>query len=234
MTLTSNELALRGLLEHTSIPPEVAVRIARNAGLSPARTARLLHSLLDLSVDTLKAMIRRVFDELEAEQTMQFVQQVAELDGLDLKEPISESTWKAIMLTNFSVTDSINVAQHGRAYDLHNCADFQGFSYDVTESRLSLRWVIVEFGSSGQHLEICFENVDYLTVHHRDSEMPVSEDLTLDHIGSVSHGIIDQMTFFKGPVYQVDAGEALLFQFRGGQAVVVHAKLAILKVTHLA
>ncbi|ULH18185.1 hypothetical protein MF271_22180 (plasmid) [Deinococcus sp. KNUC1210] len=167
MTLTSDDLALRALLEGTDISPEAAVRVARNAGLSPARSARLLHRVLELSVHDLKATVRKVFDVVEAQQRAEAAEQLAELEALVLNDAASQPTWTTMTLTNFSVTSCIEVAQDGRVYDLHNNAEFQGFWHDVTKRALRLKWVIVEFGAEQVELDILFEGVDHIAVHAR-------------------------------------------------------------------
>jgi len=201
----------------------------RNAGLSPARSARLLHGVLKLPVNELKATIRKVFDEFEAQLRADAAQEQVELEALFLKEATSQSTWTAMTLTNFGVNSLIEVTQDGHDYDLHNNARFQGLSHDVAKSRLKLEWVIVEFGVEQVELHILFEGVDHLTIHARDPMLPLSEDVTLAHIGFLSFGASQQTTYFQN--LSLKAGEhveagALLFQFHGGQAVVVHATTA--------
>jgi len=232
---------LKRLLDQTGITPEVAARIACNAGLSPARTVRLLHGLLDLNVEALKMLVRKVFKERETEHAMAAAQVAVELDALVLKEMTSKSLWPAIALTNFSITDSIELTYDGKQYDLHNFADFQGFSHDATQNQLRLSWVIFEFGREGGNrvcLEVQFEAVDYLTIHPRDPEVPTSEDMTLRHIGFLGPGMWEQATYFQLPgrandPQEMAAGEAILFQFQGGQAVVVHAKSARIRIIEL-
>jgi hypothetical protein len=226
MTFTTDELALRTLLERTAITPEAAVRVVRNAGLSPARSARLLHGVLEMSVNELKATVCRVFDEVEAQQRADTAQERAELEALFLKEEASQSTWTAMIFTNFGVNSMIEVTQDGHEYDLHNNALFQGLWHDVTKSKLRLEWLLVGLGVEQVELNILFEGVDYLTVHARDPMLPLSDDVTLAHIGFLSFGASQQTTYFQDLIFKagehVEAG-ALLFQFHGGQAVVVHA-----------
>lgn len=221
MALTWDEQALKALLHQTGVTIEVAVRLAHNAGLSPARTARLLHGLFDLPVETVITQVRQGFSELQAEQ-------IAELDALALEESAQETAWPPIALTNFSIVGLTELLYDGHLYDLHNSAEFQGLSYDVSGNELCLSWVLLEVGSAGMRLELSFQDVDYLAVHSRDPELPVSEDLTLEHLGYLSPDLLKQTTSFK-PAGQAAkpeepaAGDALLFQFQGGQAVVVHA-----------
>lgn len=229
MTFTTDELALRTLLERTAITPEAAVRVVRNAGLSPARSARLLHGVLELPVNELKVTIRKVFDEFEAQLRADATQEQAELEALFLEEANSQSTWTAMTFTNFGLNSLIEVTQDGNDYDLHNNALFQGLQYDATKSRLRLEWVIVEFGAEQAELHILFEGVDHFTIHARDPTLPLTEDMTLAHIEFLSFGASQQTKYFQNLSFK--AGEhvedsALLFQFDGGQAFVVHAMTA--------
>ena len=75
-------------------------------------------------------------------------------------------------------------------FDLHNCFDFAGFTYDVSARVLTLRWVPNEYGPADEHRRISveFHGVSHLSVEPRDSALPFTEDDCLSFVAYASPG----------------------------------------------
>src|SRR6059058_6233231 len=72
-------------------------------------------------------------------------------------------------------------------FDLHNCFEFVGFSYDVPQRIVTLRWIPNEYVSSEQRRALTVEmrRVVHVSSTPRDPEMPFSEDTCLSAVGGV-------------------------------------------------
>jgi hypothetical protein len=75
----------------------------------------------------------------------------------------------------------------GESFDLHNCFDFVGFTYEPTARTAQLRWTANEYASAEQRrsLFVEFRGVNYVSATPRDPEMPFSEDTCLSSVGGV-------------------------------------------------
>jgi hypothetical protein len=73
------------------------------------------------------------------------------------------------------------------SFDLHNCFDFVGFTYDVSARTVSLRWIPNEYTSSERRRSLVVElhGVFHLSSTPRDLEMPFSEDTCLASVGLI-------------------------------------------------
>ena len=69
-------------------------------------------------------------------------------------------------------------------FDLHNCFDFIGFTYAVSERRLSLRWIPNEYAKAGENRRILleFHDVSHFSCEPRDPAMPFTEDICLVNV----------------------------------------------------
>lgn len=79
---------------------------------------------------------------------------------------------------------------NGECFDLHNCFDFGGFTYDVSTRVLRLRWLPNEYGPADEHrrIDVEFHGVSHLSIEPRDSALPFSEDDCLSFVAYASPG----------------------------------------------
>jgi hypothetical protein len=90
---------------------------------------------------------------------------------------------------------NINPARFGLIYlhtasdsfDLHNCFDFLGFTYDLVQRTIMLRWIPNEYTPAEQRRSLTVEmrGVSHLSSSPRDPDMPPSEDACLSAVGGV-------------------------------------------------
>ena len=78
----------------------------------------------------------------------------------------------------------------GERFDLHNCFDFVGFTYDVSARQFSLRWCPNEYAPAGERrcILVEFRDVIHLSIEPRDPAIPFTEDDCLSFIGYASPG----------------------------------------------
>src|SRR4051812_15578439 len=79
---------------------------------------------------------------------------------------------------------SIYLEAENESFDLHNCFDFMGFTYDGSTRLLSLRWVPNEYSPKGErrHIVVEFHGVSHLSIEPRDPRMPFTEDTCLSAV----------------------------------------------------
>ena|SRR5207249_10885886 len=73
------------------------------------------------------------------------------------------------------------------SFDLHNSFDFVGFTYDVAQRIVTLRWIPNQCVSSDQRRSLIVEmrGVSHVSSSPRDSELPFSEDACLNSVGLI-------------------------------------------------
>ena len=73
------------------------------------------------------------------------------------------------------------------SFDLHNCFDFVGFSYDVPNRTVTLRWIPNQYASTAQRHPLVVEmrGVSHLSSSARDPDLPFSEDACLNSVGLI-------------------------------------------------
>jgi hypothetical protein len=111
------------------------------------------------------------------------------------------------------------------SFDLHNCFDFVGFTYDPAAQTARLRWMPSRYGSAEQRrsLVVEFSGVTHLSATPRDPEIPFSEDTCLSAVGGVGpfdptlevysevlHGWHHVFTFMSGFVLRIGAESVCL------------------------
>jgi len=96
------------------------------------------------------------------------------------------------------------LSYNGKAWDLHNDAEFQMFLYDRKERALVFHWKYFENDDSRTLFRLEFLNVSSFAVKSRDPGMPFLEDDCLSAI------------VFDGKV------DRFLIAFMGGQAIRVY------------
>lgn len=81
----------------------------------------------------------------------------------------------------------IYLETESESFDLHNCFDFVGFTYDVTARTAQLGWIPNEYASAKQRRSLFVEmrGVVHLSSAPRDPEMPFSEDSCLASVGLI-------------------------------------------------
>lgn len=87
---------------------------------------------------------------------------------------------------------AVAIVSRGYSWDLHNCAHFSGLVM-APDGSVVLTWVMLpncrpslgDPNDPHSGCEMRFRNVRRLKICGRDSEMPTSEDLTLDGISMV-------------------------------------------------
>lgn len=75
----------------------------------------------------------------------------------------------------------IEIKQDAAIYDLHNAAEFLGFSYNVLHARLVLDWHYY-FEDFKSDFKITIDGIENFEVTPRDKDMPFSEDDCLEEI----------------------------------------------------
>ena len=130
-------------------------------------------------------------------------------------------------LINFTFDSSIEIGCDGnhRYLDLHNCYDWQGFSYLSEERRIKMSWI----RSSGPWVQedlppslvLEFRDVSKLATRPRDVEYPYTEDSCLE---SVTFTPPEYASEFGNefPDYR-DEAEHLTFCFRSDFAIKIWA-----------
>jgi hypothetical protein len=73
------------------------------------------------------------------------------------------------------------------SFDLHNCFDFVGFTYNVAKRIVTLRWIPNQYASPEQRHRLVVEmrGVSHLSSSARDPELPFSEDACLTSVGLI-------------------------------------------------
>jgi hypothetical protein len=100
------------------------------------------------------------------------------------------------------------------SFDLHNCFDFVGFTYDVAARTACLRWIANEYPTTGQPRSLLVEmrGVSHLSATPRDPEMPFSEDSCLSAVGGVEASEPTAARIYS----DVPAGWHFVFTFMSG------------------
>ena len=133
---------------------------------------------------------------------------------------------------NFEWVSTVEISKDARAFDLHNCFDFQKFAYDLPTRCLSLvwargvgDWVRCDLPAM---LSLSLFDVDHLAVTPRDRKMPISEDDCLDSYGYTLDGSSnDDVFLFDG---RPDPAWRWVFTFRSEMSIIVGAERAVLKI----
>jgi hypothetical protein len=97
----------------------------------------------------------------------------------------------------------IEIDYQGEIYDLHNAAELLRIDFVLKTSMLTLFWQYYFDENNIVPFQIRFENINYLEILPRDSDMPKGEDDCLEEIVS---------------------GENIEFKFMGGMRIVVNAE----------
>ena len=104
-------------------------------------------------------------------------------------------------LCNFRIAnDNIAFEQAGCYFDLHNCFDFKGFSYDVSLKAIKLRWTKNSGdwvpADSPVSLELTICGIYLFKARERNAEIPFTEDDCLSNIGFLWDELTDEMEGF--------------------------------------
>ena len=133
-------------------------------------------------------------------------------------------------LERFTFRD-IYLEADGERFDLHNCFNFTGFTYDVSGRGLTLRWVPNEYAPKDEHrsIRVEFQGVAHLSSEPRDSSVLFTEDDCLSFVGYASPGsVVGETVAHEQPT----ADMHLVFCFMSQMRLRVHADHA--HVTHSA
>lgn len=127
-------------------------------------------------------------------------------------------------LRNFELAN-IDLEQNGEVYDLHNNFDFVGFSYEVLERKIELKWRL----SSGDWvpegmpslITINISKVSHFSAIPRDPELPYTEDDCLDCVAFVeASGNTEDSYIVNSPA---DNELHYVFQFMSGLKLRIQA-----------
>jgi len=71
--------------------------------------------------------------------------------------------------------------------DLHNCFDFVGYTHDVAQRIVTLRWMPNQYVSPEHRRPLVVEmrGVFHVSCSPRDPELPYSEDVCLNSVGLI-------------------------------------------------
>ena len=141
------------------------------------------------------------------------------------------------MLCNFSLANDSNmptgilIGQH--EWNMHYNSDFAGFEYDVYRRTVVMHWNVSGFDFTdipsylANKIDMVLDEVYYLEVVARDSEMPDNEDRTLTSISYCNNN--------EDPIQKWDGGIPagcllhpgnnchIVFNFLGGQIIRIGA-----------
>ncbi len=100
------------------------------------------------------------------------------------------------------------------SFDLHNCFDFVGVSYELHGRTARLRWTRNEYASVEEPrlLVVEFRGVSHFSATPRDANMPFSEDTCVGEIG----GIEPSEPTVAGIYSDVPSGWHHVFTFMSG------------------
>jgi len=102
----------------------------------------------------------------------------------------------------------IEIESNKKIWDLHNCADFNGYQFDQDKAILTLSW---DYGcdhdniSGGNVSLICYEVKD-LNISEKNPNVPRSEDNCLDHLCLISDNKI-LIKFRSGQSFEIECDE---------------------------
>ena len=114
------------------------------------------------------------------------------------------------------------------SFDLHNCFDFAGFSYELSTRSLSLRWLPTSYTPPNQRRELFIEmhDVFHISASPRDPAMPFTEDSCLHFAGFLPP---DAPTMASGAVDALP-GWHHIFSFTSGFLLRVGAETVLCRV----
>jgi len=134
------------------------------------------------------------------------------------------------MRSSFQLDQTIAIVVGSQYFDLHNCFDFVGYEYQVTEKKARLEW---QRGAGDwvsknlpSKLVLLFEGVTNLAAERRNDEMPFTEDCCLASITFLPPELADNFSAIC-PNHRSD-DEHLSIKFQSGSGVKVWAE----SVTH--
>ena len=135
-------------------------------------------------------------------------------------------------LINFELESpfaTITLKGLGCEWDLHNCADFVGFSFNAGDNSLALAWDASSpegntWGDPENNAKGCkliFRNVTFIHMSRRDEAYPHSEDLCLS---SVSKVIPNTAEYRYQDKWGEDEEFNLLFEFHSERSLEIGAE----------
>ncbi len=139
---------------------------------------------------------------------------------------------------NFTILDepyAIEIEAFGIIWDLHNVADFHGFTQDIHQNTVVMNWKIDQRYALQKYpadsFELLFINVNYLEIAPRDKDLPHSEDNCVASISRVpSVQSMSSLTAYGIDINQVDAQTFhLLFAFQSEQRIRIGAEVAVFR-----
>src|SRR6266566_3978801 len=100
------------------------------------------------------------------------------------------------------------------SFDLHNCFDFLGLTYDTAVRTVRLRWIANEYAAADQPRSLVVElrDISHVSATPRDPDMPFSEDTCLSAVG----GVPSSEPTYVGVSSDVPAGCHHVFTFMSG------------------
>ena len=137
-------------------------------------------------------------------------------------------------LINFELESpyaTITLKGFGCEWDLHNCADFVGFSFDAANNSLFLEWDASSLEGNtwgdpkndAKGCRLIFRNITFIHMSYRDEACPLSEDLCLSSVSKVIPNTIEYR-------YQDKWSEGeecnLLFEFHSERSLEIGAESA--------
>lgn len=107
-------------------------------------------------------------------------------------------------LAPFPTEPSIEVCVAGRPVDLHNFANFTGYTYDTT-GVFAMSWQVND-GPKVLHLSLTFSEVRSVAISARNPDLPAEEDRTLSEYWYDPQGQEVRFAFAGGAEIWVRAG----------------------------
>jgi hypothetical protein len=144
-----------------------------------------------------------------------------------------------VLFENFQIAggQGVELSSERHNWDLHNFADFSGYSFDARNRELHLQWTVSKsevnpWGDPTNKARSCslrFYGVKSLQVGPREPSIPFTEDLTLEEVVPVLPGRSSETEY---ALATPEEEFALRFQFHSGAWIEVVAERACLLPNH--
>ena len=135
-------------------------------------------------------------------------------------------------LKNFDISGSIELQSGELFWDLHNFADFEGLELLPAYDAVMMKWTVPkrtnpwgspENKSSG--MKLYFDNLQFLQISPRDSEMPFTEDACVSRILMVDPHVQHAEPYMRTRAnWAPNDSFRLVFEFQSGRIIEIESE----------
>ena len=135
-------------------------------------------------------------------------------------------------LKNFEIVGEVELQTDDLYWDIHNFANFEGLELLPAYDAVVMKWTVlkrdnpwgcIENKFSGMNLY--FDDLQFLKVGPRDSDMPFTEDGCVSHILKVDPNIHDAEPYMRtNKEWGTNDTFRLVFQFQSGRVIEIESK----------